>query len=228
MSGARVAAARVLLTAPHASTLVKLCGMHRPEDVAAANAAGPDLVGFVVDFPRSHRSVPVAVLPALTAGVDPAIARVGVFVDISVITVAPIALAVARRAKLSVAGILLQCSLKIVQHFQELRHDLLIGVGIEVCFFLFGSFFIILEFCQESQVSGIVRLRLLFGFSFWFFSLSSLILFCFSLCILFGCGLFVLLFFFLQRLVFCGRLFLHIVFYLNPLCFFRHPFRLLL
>ena len=81
MSGARVAAARVLLTAPHASTLVKLCGMHRPEDVAAANAAGPDLVGFVVDFPRSHRSVPVAVLPALTAGVDPAIARVGVFVD---------------------------------------------------------------------------------------------------------------------------------------------------
>ena len=81
MSGARVAAARVLLTAPHASTLVKLCGMHRPEDVAAANAAGPDLVGFVVDFPRSHRSVPVAVLPALTAGVAPAIARVGVFVD---------------------------------------------------------------------------------------------------------------------------------------------------
>ena len=81
MSGARVAAARVLLTAPHASTLVKLCGMHRPEDVAAANAAGPDLVGFVVDFPRSHRSVPVAGLPALTAGVAPAIARVGVFVD---------------------------------------------------------------------------------------------------------------------------------------------------
>lgn len=81
MSAASIAAARDLLTRQHQGTLVKLCGLHRPEDVAAANAAAPDLVGFVVDFPRSHRNVPAADLPVLSAGVDPAIVRVGVFVD---------------------------------------------------------------------------------------------------------------------------------------------------
>lgn len=87
MSGAtarrqRLASARALLTRPAGGPcLVKLCGLHREGDVAAANAAGPDLVGFVVDFPRSHRSVEPASLPALAAQVDPTVVRVGVFVD---------------------------------------------------------------------------------------------------------------------------------------------------
>ena len=63
------------------ATRVKLCGMSRPEDIEAVNEAQPDFVGFVVDFPRSHRSVASEELPALSALVAPGIQRVGVFVD---------------------------------------------------------------------------------------------------------------------------------------------------
>lgn len=60
---------------------VKLCGLSRPEDVAAANDAAPDLVGFVVDFPKSRRSVRSDSLGSLTRGVSADIVRVGVFVN---------------------------------------------------------------------------------------------------------------------------------------------------
>ena len=72
------------------ATRVKLCGMSRPQDVDAACAAGPDFCGFVVDFPKSHRSVAPAQLSLLTmrlgmmegaAGLDHPLWRVGVFVD---------------------------------------------------------------------------------------------------------------------------------------------------
>ena len=69
------------LFASEAKTTIKLCGLSRPEDVAAANLVGPDLVGFVVDFPRSHRSVASAHLRSLAKDVRPDVARVGVFVD---------------------------------------------------------------------------------------------------------------------------------------------------
>ena len=64
-----------------AGTRIKLCGMFREEDIAAVNAAQPDYVGFVVDFPRSHRSVTAERLAELSALVDAGITRVGVFVD---------------------------------------------------------------------------------------------------------------------------------------------------
>ena len=67
---------------------VKLCGLRRPQDVEAANAARPDYVGFVVDFPRSRRSVPASELAILSRLVRPEIRRVGVFVDESVETIA--------------------------------------------------------------------------------------------------------------------------------------------
>ena len=60
---------------------VKLCGLYRPQDVEAANDARPDYVGFVVDFPRSHRSIPASELAMLSRRVDPGIKRVGVFVN---------------------------------------------------------------------------------------------------------------------------------------------------
>lgn len=60
---------------------VKICGLRRPQDVEAANEARPDYVGFVVDFPRSRRSVPASELAALSRLVRPGIRRVGVFVD---------------------------------------------------------------------------------------------------------------------------------------------------
>ena len=65
----------------HRAVRVKLCGLSRPEDVAAANEARPDYVGFVVDVPRSHRSVAATELPGLARRVAAGIRRVGVFVD---------------------------------------------------------------------------------------------------------------------------------------------------
>ena len=67
--------------APGDPCRIKLCGMSRPEDVAAANACRPDLVGFIVDFPRSHRNVPVEGLSALVSELAEDIPAVGVFVD---------------------------------------------------------------------------------------------------------------------------------------------------
>ena len=65
-----------------APTRVKLCGLWRDEDVDAVLEAAPDLCGFVIDFPRSHRSVTperARELGRRLAGAG--IERVGVFVD---------------------------------------------------------------------------------------------------------------------------------------------------
>lgn len=62
-------------------TKVKLCGMWRDADIEVVNRIRPDYVGFVVDFPKSIRSVTQARLRELSALVEPGITRVGVFVD---------------------------------------------------------------------------------------------------------------------------------------------------
>lgn len=61
-------------------TAVKICGLSRPEDVAAAVGAGAGYLGFVF-FPRSPRAVTPAEAAALAAAVPPGGARVGLFVD---------------------------------------------------------------------------------------------------------------------------------------------------
>ncbi|MDO4848997.1 MAG: indole-3-glycerol phosphate synthase TrpC [Coriobacteriia bacterium] len=61
---------------------VKLCGLWRDEDVDAVLEAAPDYCGFVVDFPRSHRSVtPERAIELGCALAESGITRVGVFVD---------------------------------------------------------------------------------------------------------------------------------------------------
>jgi phosphoribosylanthranilate isomerase len=55
--------------------------MFRHEDIVAVNAVHPDMVGFVVNVPSSHRSVSLDALSRLANSVDPSIVRVGVFVD---------------------------------------------------------------------------------------------------------------------------------------------------
>lgn len=62
-------------------TRIKTCGMSRPEDIEAVNAARPDACGFVVDFPKSRRSVSLDALRALVGRLDGGILAVGVFVD---------------------------------------------------------------------------------------------------------------------------------------------------
>lgn len=62
-------------------TLVKTCGMWRPEDIEAVNEARPDFVGFVVNFPKSHRNVSPQQVLRLRANLRADIEAVGVFVD---------------------------------------------------------------------------------------------------------------------------------------------------
>ena len=61
-------------------TIVKVCGMTRPEDIDAANRLRPDMVGFVFHRP-SRRRVTKEEAMGLGSMLDPSIRRVGVFVD---------------------------------------------------------------------------------------------------------------------------------------------------
>lgn len=70
-----------LLRAGAGPCRVKCCGMTREDDIAAVNAARPDMCGFVVDFPKSRRSCSPGRVRELAALLDPAVLSVGVFVD---------------------------------------------------------------------------------------------------------------------------------------------------
>lgn len=60
---------------------IKICGLHRTEDIAYVNAARPDLAGFIINFPKSHRNVSPEEVRTLVKQLDPQIHAVGVFVD---------------------------------------------------------------------------------------------------------------------------------------------------
>ncbi|MBN2247566.1 MAG: phosphoribosylanthranilate isomerase [Coriobacteriia bacterium] len=60
-------------------TRIKICGLTRPEDAAAAVAAGADALGVILA--PSKRRVTFDQAAAVFAGVPPLVARVGVFVD---------------------------------------------------------------------------------------------------------------------------------------------------
>lgn len=62
---------------------IKLCGIRTTDDVRLINEAQPDFCGFIVEFPKSFRSVSEAELRNLTAQVNPEIKKVGVFVNAS-------------------------------------------------------------------------------------------------------------------------------------------------
>ena len=60
---------------------IKLCGMFCEDDIDAVNEVRPDFVGFVIDFPKSHRSLFAERAVELASRVSDGIARVGVFVN---------------------------------------------------------------------------------------------------------------------------------------------------
>ena len=60
---------------------IKICGLRRPEDILAVNMALPDYCGFIIEFPKSFRSVTRAQVRKLVRGLDPRICPVGVFVN---------------------------------------------------------------------------------------------------------------------------------------------------
>ena len=61
-------------------TKIKICGLTRPEDVAAANDCRPDYVGFVFAA-QSRRALTPLAAAALRRALDPGIGVVGVFVN---------------------------------------------------------------------------------------------------------------------------------------------------
>lgn len=64
-------------------TRIKICGLTRPEDIAAVVAAGADAIGFVF-YPKSPRHVTPQQAATLMAGLPPYISTVGLFVNASV------------------------------------------------------------------------------------------------------------------------------------------------
>ena len=68
-------------------TRIKLCGLTRPEDIAAANALQPEYIGFVFAA-KSKRAVSREMAAALKAQLSPQIQTVGVFVNEAPETVA--------------------------------------------------------------------------------------------------------------------------------------------
>lgn len=60
---------------------IKICGLRRPQDILIANRNKPDFVGFIIDFPKSHRSISGKEVKKLRENLDKSIPAVGVFVN---------------------------------------------------------------------------------------------------------------------------------------------------
>lgn len=66
-------------------TKIKICGLSRPEDIAAVNIAMPDYIGFV--FSKSRRQISEDTAYKLKASLNPSIQAVGVFVNEDIRTI---------------------------------------------------------------------------------------------------------------------------------------------
>lgn len=60
---------------------IKICGLSREEDIDYVNTAMPDFIGFIIDFPKSHRSITPEMAKQLKSKLNPKIKAVGVFVN---------------------------------------------------------------------------------------------------------------------------------------------------
>ena len=65
----------------HTKTKIKICGLRRREDILAVNEAKPDYCGFIIEFPRSFRSITADKARELVRELSPKIRAVGVFVN---------------------------------------------------------------------------------------------------------------------------------------------------
>ena len=64
-------------------TKIKICGLRRREDILAVNEFGPDYCGFIIEFPKSFRSVTAEKVRELVKELSSEIQPVGVFVNAS-------------------------------------------------------------------------------------------------------------------------------------------------
>lgn len=60
---------------------LKICGLRRPEDVDYVNEAAPDFCGFIIDIPKSRRSISQETARELKRRLRPGIVAVGVLAD---------------------------------------------------------------------------------------------------------------------------------------------------
>lgn len=63
------------------NTKIKICGLYRLEDIYAVNEVMPDYVGFIMNFPMSHRSVNIDQIAKFKLKLRKQIKTVGVFVN---------------------------------------------------------------------------------------------------------------------------------------------------
>ena len=68
-------------TQNHTGTKIKICGLRRREDILAVNETNPDYGGFIIEFPKSFRSVTAEQVRSLVKNLAPEIQPVGVFVN---------------------------------------------------------------------------------------------------------------------------------------------------
>ncbi len=62
-------------------TKIKICGLFRDCDIDYVNLTLPDYCGFIIDFPKSHRSIDKDKAARLISGLNRKIKSVCVFVD---------------------------------------------------------------------------------------------------------------------------------------------------
>lgn len=62
-------------------TKIKICGLRRREDILTVNEAKPDYCGFIIEFPKSFRSITADKVRELVKDLAPEIQAVGVFVN---------------------------------------------------------------------------------------------------------------------------------------------------
>lgn len=107
-------------------TYIKTCGMTRLEDIAAVNEAHPDMCGFIINFPKSTRSVSAEQQIELAARLDPTICSVGVFVNAPITQIVALAHIGSIQAiqlhgnedENYIAHLRKQCTLPIIKAFQ--------------------------------------------------------------------------------------------------------------
>ena len=62
-------------------TKIKICGLFRECDIDYVNEAKPDYIGFILNFPKSHRNITPEFAKQLKDRLAPEIRAVGVFVN---------------------------------------------------------------------------------------------------------------------------------------------------
>jgi phosphoribosylanthranilate isomerase len=72
-------------------TRIKICGLRTEADIACVNEAFPDYCGFIIDFPKSFRSITPERAAELIRGLRLGIVPVGIFVDAPIGEIVPLA-----------------------------------------------------------------------------------------------------------------------------------------